>query len=139
MPAYPVTVAADQALPGAQLHAARQRFVKILDRNHLTQPGRQIDLAFDLFQQAARHADRVGTGTEQAQITLLKVGQIEPVEIIDQHRLQIGTQYSFDCQLPARLYAQPLGQARALGQLLITQPFGSASIRIERSLLQGFQ
>lgn len=139
MPPDPIAVTADQALSGAELCTSRQRFVQILDWNHLPQPGRQINRTVHFLQQAARHPYRIGAGAEQAQITLLEVRQIKRVEVIHQHRLQIRAEHGLHRQLPARFNAQPFGQTRALGQLLIAQPFGGAGIRVKCRLLQRFQ
>ena len=53
--------------------------------------------------------------------------------------MQIGAQYGFHRQLPAGFDFQAFGQARALGQMLVAQPFGGAGAWVERGLLQGFQ
>ncbi|KPW69291.1 Unknown protein sequence, partial [Pseudomonas syringae pv. broussonetiae] len=139
MPPDPIAVTADQALSGAELRTSHQRFVQILDRNHLAQPGGQINRTVHFLQQAARHPHCIGTGAEQAQITLLEVRQIKRVEVIHQHSLQIRAEHGLHGQLPACFNAQPFGQTRALGQLLIAQPFGGAGVRVKCRLLQRFQ
>ncbi len=139
MPTDPIAVTADQALSGAELRTSRQRFVQILDRNHLAHPGGQINRTVHFLQQAARHPHCIGTGSEQAQIALLEVRQIKRVEVIHQHSLQIRAEHGLHGQLPARFDTQPLGQTRAFGQLLIPQPFGGAGVRVKCRLLQRFQ
>ena len=135
----PVTVATDQALPDGQLAAQGQRLLKTLDRLDLPQPRRQIDLRLDLIEQAARHPLAIAGRAEQAQIALGKAGQIEFVEVIHQHRLEVGAEHGFHRQLPTRLDRQAFSQARALRQMLLAQPFGGAGARIKRGLLQGFE
>ncbi|MNO86736.1 hypothetical protein D3C76_781450 [compost metagenome] len=139
MPTDPVTVTADQALPGRQLPAQGQCLLKAVDRLDLPQPWRQIDLRLDLVQQAARHPYAIAGRAEQAQVALGKARQIEIVEIVHQHRLQVGSEHGFHRQLPTGLDLQAFGQARAIRQVLFAQPFGGAGARIERGLLQGFE
>ncbi|MNI34426.1 hypothetical protein D3C73_884170 [compost metagenome] len=118
MPADPVTVAADQALTDSQLIAQGQRLFEAFHRFDLAQPGRQIDLRLDLVEQAAGHSHTIARGAEQTQIALGKSGQIEIIEVIHQHRLQIGAEYGFHRQLPTGLYLQAFGQTRAIRQVL---------------------
>ena len=56
-----------------------------------------------------------------------------------QHRLQIGTEHGFHCQLPAGFDAQAFGQARPLVQVLLAQPLGGALAGVQCGLLQGLQ
>ena len=135
----PITITADQALAVDQLPAQGQRLLKGFHRFDLPQPRRQIEIGLDLVKQAARQATSLGPGTEQAQITLGKTGQIQAGKIINQHRLQVRTQHGLDRQLPARLNPQPFGQTWLFGQLLLTQPLARTGAGVERSLLQGLK
>ncbi|MNS66980.1 hypothetical protein D3C86_729100 [compost metagenome] len=74
MPTDPVTVAADQALAGAQLPAQGQGLLEAVDRLDLTEPRRQIDLRVDLIEQAAGDAHAIAGRAEQAQIALSETG-----------------------------------------------------------------
>ncbi|MNI13041.1 hypothetical protein D3C73_662510 [compost metagenome] len=139
MPTDPVTVAADQALPGSQLTAQGQGLFEAVHRLDLPQPWRQIELRLDLVQQAARHPYAIAGRAEQAQVALGKPGQIEIVEIVHQHRLEVGTQHGFHRQLPTGLNLQAFGQARAIRKILFAQPFGGTGARVERGLLQSFK
>jgi hypothetical protein len=51
-------------------------------------------------------------GAEQAQVALDKPGQIEIVEIIHQHGLQVGAEHGFHRQFPTCFNLQAFGQAR---------------------------
>ncbi|MNE50304.1 hypothetical protein D3C80_1448690 [compost metagenome] len=118
MPADPVAIAADQALPFTERCTLRQCLGQVFYRFDLAQPRCQVDTAFDLFQQAAGQR-RAGTaGQQQAQLALLQASEIKAAEIVHQHGLQIGAKHRFHGQLPARLHTQPFSQARLLLQAL---------------------
>ncbi|MNO99952.1 hypothetical protein D3C76_917370 [compost metagenome] len=74
MPANPIAVAADQAFAGLQAAARGQCRVKILDWLDLRQPGRQVDGALDLVEQAARLSHAILARAYQAQVALGKPG-----------------------------------------------------------------
>ncbi|KPZ25128.1 hypothetical protein ALO56_200182 [Pseudomonas viridiflava] len=135
----PVAVATDQALPRRQLTTPGERLVQVADRDHLPQPGRQVDIAFHLVEQTACHALGIGSSAQQAQIALLEVRHVQPVEIIDQYGLQISAKHRLDRHFPTGVYLEAFRQTRALIQVLIAQPFGGAGVRVEGGLLQGFQ
>ena len=139
MPANPVAVAADQAFAIGQVRASRQRLLQGFDRTHTGQPGRQVMARFDLVQQATGTARAALGGAGQAQFALLQRGEIQPGEIVQQHGLQVGTEHGFHRQLPTGFHPQTFGQARALQQVLLTQPLASTLPRIERRLLQRLQ
>ncbi|MCY1226618.1 hypothetical protein D9M72_388600 [compost metagenome] len=136
---YPVAIPADQAFAFAQAAAAGQGLVQAFHRLDPGQPGRQVHRRLDLVQQAARHPRRALAGTGQAQLALAETGQVEAVEIIQQHGLQVGTEHGFHCQLPALLHPQAFGQPGALGEIVLLQPFGGALAGVQRGLLQCFQ
>ncbi|MNN19439.1 hypothetical protein D3C81_1326820 [compost metagenome] len=139
VPANPVTVPADQALPVCQLSAQGQGLFEAVYRFDLAEPGRQIDAPFDLVEQATGNAHAFATAVEQAQFALIEGAQVQPVEIVDHYCLQIGAKHGFHRQLPTWLNAQAFGQARTLCQTLLTQPLRSAGAGVERRLLQGFE
>ncbi|MNZ71946.1 hypothetical protein D3C78_903130 [compost metagenome] len=60
MPPDPVAITADQTLAVIQAAALGQRLLKAFHRQNLPQPGRQIDPAFNLVEQAARNARTFG-------------------------------------------------------------------------------
>ncbi|MNJ36792.1 hypothetical protein D3C77_315940 [compost metagenome] len=60
MPPDPVAITADQTLTVIQAAALGQRLLKAFHRQNLPQPGRQIDPAFNLVEQAARNARTFG-------------------------------------------------------------------------------
>ncbi|MNM89562.1 hypothetical protein D3C81_1017950 [compost metagenome] len=139
MPANPITVPADQALPLAQARTQRQRLGQVIDRFHLPQPGRQVDAPFDFVQQAARQPRALAACQQQPQLALFQIGKIEAAEIIDQYGLQISAQHRLHCQLPARLDPKPFSQARSLCQALPMQPVCGTYARLQRGLLQGLK
>ena len=139
MPADPVAVAADQAVALGQLAALGQCFLQSLDRTHPAQPRAQIQNGLDLVQQTASHPGAMARCTDQAQFALIEAFEVETVEIVQQHGLQIGTEHGFHRQLPATFHPQPFGQTWPAGQLLLTQPLGGALAGVQRGLLQGLQ
>ncbi|MND93734.1 hypothetical protein D3C80_859280 [compost metagenome] len=139
IPANPVTVATDQAFAGLQAATQGQCRVEILDGFDLCQPGRQIERAFDLFEQAARLSHAILARAYQAQVALGEPGQVETGEVIDQYRLQVGTEYRFHRQFPTGFHPQPFSQSRTLLQPLLGQPLGRPGAWVERCLLQGFK
>ncbi len=130
MPAEPVTVAADEAFTRRQRSTHGQRLLQGLHGAHLCQPGRQVVRRLDLFQQGSGLAAAGAGQAEQAQLALIEAAQVQPVEIIQQDRLQVGAEYGFHRQLPAGFDAQPFGQPRALLKALLAQPFGGALARV---------
>jgi hypothetical protein len=138
VPTDPITVAADQALP-TQLAAQGQRLLQTVDRFDLAQPRRQIDLRLDLVQQTARHAHAIGRGAEQAQVALDKPDKSKSLKSSTSTACRSAPEHGFHRQFPTCFDLQAFGQARAIGQMLITQPFSGAGARIEGGLLQGFQ
>lgn len=135
----PVAVTADEALVGSQRRAGGQGLVEAVHGSHPRQPGRQVDGGFDLVQQASGYSGTAVAGARQAQVALGEAAQVEGIEIVQQHGLQVGAEHGLHRQLPARLHAQALGQARALVEPLAAQPFGGAGAGVERGLLQGLE
>ncbi|MCY1456202.1 hypothetical protein D9M71_734040 [compost metagenome] len=103
MPADPVTVAADQAFAFAQLATALQGMFQGFHRTHPGQPRRQVECRLYLVQQAAGHGGDAAPQIEQAQLALLQRVEGQPLEIVQQHAMQIGAKHGFHRQLPARL------------------------------------
>ncbi len=139
VPTDPIAFTTDQAFALAQLGTSGQRLFQRLHRAHAGQPRRQIVRALDLIEQAVRARDSEISGADQTQFALLQIVETQPGEIVQHHRLQIGTEHGLHRPLPARLDAQALGQPRQLLQLLRLQPIGDAFARVQRGLLQGFQ
>ncbi|MND57632.1 hypothetical protein D3C81_727720 [compost metagenome] len=139
MPSNPVAITTDQALTITQAAALGQCLLKVIHRQDLAQPRRQVNAPFNLVEQTAGHSRTIGTGIKQAQIALTERRQIKAAEIIHQHCLQVGAEYGFHRQLPTWLDPQALSQPRTLLQALLAQPLRGTGARFQRSLLQGFK
>ncbi|SST09220.1 Uncharacterised protein [Acinetobacter baumannii] len=139
VPADPVAIATDQALAVVQGAALGERLFQGLHRFHPGQPGTQVGVGADLVQQRTGRRRGSASGAEQAQLALAEAGQGEPVEAVQQDRLQIRAEHGLHRQLPTRLDTQAFGEARTLFQALLAQPLQGALSGIESGLLQGLQ